>query len=233
MAQGFRVTYQTMAADSDELHKAFDEGLEIATSWLGKSHPFYVNGEARWNKDVAVEHSPIDRDLVIGDFSKGTRQDAKDAVAAAKAFAPEWAGMAWHDRNKIMSSVADLISEHRNELSALLTIEVGKSRLEALGDVEETADLIRYYVHQMEEHHGFDVKMGQLSPNEHTRSVLRPYGVWVVISPFNFPFALAGGPAGGALVAGNCVVFKPASTGQLAGLKLYELMIEGGVPAGA
>jgi 1-pyrroline-5-carboxylate dehydrogenase len=132
-----------------------------------------------------------------------------------------------------MNRVADLISAHRNELSALLTIEVGKSRLEALGDVEETADLIRYYTHQMEEHHGFSVKMGQLSPNEHTRSVLKPFGVWAVISPFNFPMALAGGPAGGALVAGNTVVFKPSHQGYLTGLKLYDLMIEGGVPTGA
>jgi 1-pyrroline-5-carboxylate dehydrogenase len=233
MTQGFRVTYATMAADSDELHKAFDAGLEIATSWLGGSHPFYVDGDARWNKDVEIERSPIDHDLVIGDFSKASRQDAKDAIAAARAFAPEWMNMPWQDRNKIMSRVADLISEHRNELSALLTIEVGKSRLEALGDVEETADLIRYYIHQMEEHDGFSVKMGQLSPNEHTRSVLRPYGVWAVISPFNFPMALAGGPAGGALVAGNCVVFKPSHQGYLTGLKLYELVIEGGVPTAA
>ncbi len=232
-AQGFRVTYATMSADSEELHRGFDEGLKTATSWLGGSHPYYVNGEARWNKDVEIERSPIDSELVIGDFSKATREDAKDAIAAAKAFAPEWMNTPWQDRNKIMSSVADLISEHRNELSALLTIEVGKSRLEALGDVEETADLIRYYIHQMEEHDGFAFKMGQLSPSEHTRSVLRPYGVWAVISPFNFPMALAGGPAGGALVAGNCVVFKPSHQGYLTGLKLYEMMIEGGVPAGA
>jgi 1-pyrroline-5-carboxylate dehydrogenase len=233
MAQRFRVTYQTMAADSEELHKAFDEGLEIATSWLGQSHPFYVDGEARWNKEVDVEHSPIDAELTIGDFSRAGRDDARDAIAAARRFAPEWGSMPWQDRNKIMSAVADLISEHRNELSALLTIEVGKSRLESLGDVEETADLIRYYVHQMEEHEGFSFKMGQLSPNEHTRSVLRPYGVWAVISPFNFPMALAGGPAGGALVAGNCVVFKPSHQGYLSGLKLYDLMIEGGVPTSA
>src|SRR5439155_3906811 len=124
-------------------------------------------GEARWNKDVEVERSPIDSELVIGDFSKASREDAKDAIAAAKAFAPEWMNTPWQHRNKIMSSVADLISEHRNELSALLTIEVGKSRLEALGDVEETADLIRYYIHQMAEHDGFAFKMGQLSPSEH------------------------------------------------------------------
>ncbi len=233
MAEGFRVTYATLSADSDELHTAYEEGLAVARSWFGQDHPFYVNGEARTGEGYDEERSPVDSDIVIGRFARATVQDAKDAIAAAKAFFPEWGGMPWQDRNKVMNQAADLISERRNELSALLSIEVGKSRLEALGDVEETADLIRYYIHQMEEHDGFSFKMGQLSPNEHTRSVLKPYGVWAVISPFNFPMALAGGPAGGALVAGNCVVFKPSHQGYLTGLKLYEAFIDAGVPAGA
>jgi 1-pyrroline-5-carboxylate dehydrogenase len=62
--------------------------------------------------------------------------------------------------------------------------------------------------------------------------VLRPYGVWAVISPFNFPLALAAGPAGGALVAGNTVVFKPASVTPLLGYALYEVMAEAGIPPG-
>ena len=89
--------------------------------------------------------------------------------------------------------------------------EVGKNRLECVGDVEEAADLISYYCDQIEQHGGFVEKMGTLGPGEENVSVLRPYGVWAVISPFNFPLALAAGPAGGALAAGNTVVFKPAS----------------------
>ncbi len=60
--------------------------------------------------------------------------------------------------------------------------------------------------------------------------VLRPFGVWAVISPFNFPMALSGGPSSGALVAGNCVVFKPAHQGALLGYKLYEIYRDAGVP---
>jgi 1-pyrroline-5-carboxylate dehydrogenase len=63
--------------------------------------------------------------------------------------------------------------------------------------------------------------------------VLRPYGVWAVISPFNFPMALSGGPTSGALVAGNAVVLKPSNQGALLGFKLYECLRDGGVPAGA
>src|SRR6266704_1094093 len=68
---------------------------------------------------------------------------------------------------------------------------------------------------------------------EHTRSVLRPYGVWAVISPFNFPMALAAGPSGAALVAGNTVLFKPSPQGSFTGVKLYECLRDAGVPAGA
>jgi 1-pyrroline-5-carboxylate dehydrogenase len=132
-----------------------------------------------------------------------------------------------------MRRAADVISNRVHELAALMAIEVGKSRLEALGDVEETADLIRYYCKQLEDNEGFSFEMGHLSESEHNRSVLRPYGVWGVISPFNFPMALAGGPAGGALVAGNCVVLKPSHQGYFTGLKLHEALRDGGVPTGA
>ena len=114
-----------------------------------------------------------------------------------------------------------------------MAIEVGKTRLEALGDVEESADLIRYYTHQLAEADGFVAPMQRLSPNEETIDVMRPYGVWTVISPFNFPMALVAGPVGAALAAGNTVVSKPSEIGALCGLKVLELFHEAGVPAGA
>jgi 1-pyrroline-5-carboxylate dehydrogenase len=84
----------------------------------------------------------------------------------------------------------------------------------------------------MEQHNGFTTPLGTLGPNEENSSVLRPYGVWAVISPFNFPLALAAGPSGGALVAGNTSVFKPASDTPLLGYKLNEVMVEAGLPPG-
>jgi 1-pyrroline-5-carboxylate dehydrogenase len=233
MAQKVRITYATMTADNPELHAAYEAGIETAKSWLGQKHPFYVNGEARDGESYDEERSPIDRDILIGYFARATRQDTRDAINAAKKFAPKWAATPWQERVEIMRRVADVISERSSEYAALMAMEVGKSRLEALGDVEETADLIRYYCKQMEDNHGFDFTMGSLSEAEHNRSVMRPYGVWAVISPFNFPMALAGGPVGGALVAGNTVVLKPSHQGYFTALKLYEAIRDGGVPAGA
>jgi 1-pyrroline-5-carboxylate dehydrogenase len=222
-----------MSADSADLRERYREGIEAAKAWLGKDHPFYVTGEERAGGGYEEERSPIDGDVLIGRFSQATPSDVDDAVRAAEAAARDWELTPWKDRVEILARAADLISERVYELSAVVAFEVGKNQLEALGEVEEAADLIRYYCHQMEEHEGFSVPLAQLSEVEKTRSVLRPYGVWGVISPFNYPIALSAGPAGGALVAGNPVVLKPSEHGYLIALKLYEIMREAGVPAGA
>ena len=122
----------------------------------------------------------------------------RDAIAAARAAFPGWRDLGWKRRLELIRRAADLISERQFDYAALMSFEVGKNRLEALGDVEETADLLRYYSDGMEKANGFVQPMGSLSPAEHTRSVLKPHGVWGVISPFNFPMALSTGPTAGA-----------------------------------
>ncbi len=228
-----KITYATLRADNEELHEQFEHGAEKARAELGKHHPNFVNGEPRHGEGEFEDRSPIDHELVLGWFAKGTRQDVKDAIRAARDAAPKWAATPWRERVAIMRKAADLISERQFEYAALMVYEVGKNRLEALGDVEETADLIRYYCDQVEANDGFDTPMGNLGDSTvHTRSVLKPHGVFAVISPFNFPMALSGGPSGGALVAGNTVVFKPSSDAPLLGMKLYEALRDAGLPAG-
>ena len=228
--KGFRITYATMSADNEQLHVDYEKGVEVARGWLGQQHPFYVNGEARTGSGYREERSPIDKDVLIGEFAQATREDVRDAVAAAKAYASTWMNTPWQERVRLVERAADLISERRNELAALMAIEVGKNRLEALGDVEESADLLRWNCNEMKHHDGFQTSMQAMgSPGEYY-DVLRPYGVWVVISPFNFPMALAAGPSSGALVAGNCVVFKPSHTGVFTGLKLFEVYRDAGIP---
>ncbi|HZD80487.1 MAG TPA: aldehyde dehydrogenase family protein [Actinomycetota bacterium] len=227
--QGFRITYATMSADNEELHKLYDQGIQTARSWLGQKHPFFVNGEAREGSGYKEARSPIDG-TVIGEFAQATREDVRDAVAAARAAFPEWANRPWQERVAIIRKAADLLTEQRNELASLMAMEVGKNRLEALGDVEESADLLRWNANEIEQNDGFSRPMQSMGSAGEYYDVLRPYGVWAVISPFNFPMALAAGPSSGALVAGNCVVFKPAHMGVFTGLKLYEAYTAAGVP---
>ena len=222
-----------MSADDADLHDGYDRGIEAAGSRLGESHPLMIDGEPRPGGGEHEERSPIDDDVVLGRFAQATEEDVADAVDAARSFAPTWAATPWQERARLLRDAADVISDRRFELAALMTMEVGKNRLEALGDVEESADLIRYYCHEIEDHDGYTKPMNRLSPEEATWDVMRPYGVWAVISPFNFPMALAAGPAGAALVAGNTVVLKPSNAGALMAVKLYEALREAGVPAGA
>ena len=227
-----KITYATLRNDNEPLHAQYDAGLAKARGELGATHGLFIKGEWRPAGKTFEKRSPIDGSLV-GLFASGTKKDVRDAVAAARAAAPDWARTPWLERIAIMRRMADMISERQMELAALMAIEVGKNRLEALGDVEETADLIRYYCDQVQANDGFDRPMGNLGdPTVHTRSVLKPHGVWAVISPFNFPMALSGGPAGGALVAGNAVVYKPSSDAPLCGVKLAEIADLAGLPRG-
>jgi len=227
-----KITYATLRNDNEQLHTSYDAGLAIARGELGKTHGLFIDGRWRPAGETFDKLSPVDGSLV-GRFAKAAREDVREAIAAARAAAPGWARTPWPDRVAIMRRMADLISERQMELAALMGIEVGKNRLEALGDVEETADLIRYYCDQFVANDGFDHPMGNLGDNAvHTRSVLKPHGVWAVISPFNFPMALSGGPAGGALVAGNAVLYKPSSDAPLCGIKLAEVAEAAGLPPG-
>jgi 1-pyrroline-5-carboxylate dehydrogenase len=227
-----KITYATLRNDNEELHRQFDAGREQARALLGGSYRNFVAGQERDGEGTFQKRSPIDGTL-IGTFATGTRGDVQDAIAAARAAFPAWSRRPWQERVALLRRVADLISERLMLIGAVVAMEVGKNRLEALGDVEETADLIRWSCDMVEQNDGFDHPMGDLGdPTVHTRSVLKPYGVWGIISPFNIPFALSGGPSGGALVAGNTVVYKPSSDTPLSGVLLTRVMRDAGIPDG-
>ena len=225
MATQQRITYATMAADPN-LHVEFDAAIERVKGTLGQTYPMYIGGQAITASEQFEDRSPIDTRIVLGKFQQGGREHVKQAIAAAKAAAPAWAATPWQERVRLLKKLCDAIRAKQYDLSALMIYEVGKNRLECLGDVVETADLIEYYCDEFTKNNGYLKPMGTLGPGENNYSVLRPFGVFAVIAPFNFPFALAGGPSGAALVAGNTVVFKPATDTALMGVKFAELCNE-------
>lgn len=227
-----KVTYSSLSSPDPLLHEYFEEDVASAKQNLGKTYPMYINGQWVETKNTFEKRSPIDRDLVIGKFQDATADDVAQAVSAAKKAFPAWRDTPWEERVDILRKAANLISERLFEISAYVSLEIGKNRLEAIGDVEETADLIRYCLQAMEQNNGFDTQLLSESDNHHNRSVLKPYGVWGVISPFNFPAALSGGPVGAALVAGNTVVHKPADDGPMTAYMLAQCFEDAGLPAG-
>jgi acyl-CoA reductase-like NAD-dependent aldehyde dehydrogenase len=232
---GFKLTYSTMFDPPAELHQRFELSLTRIKAALGREHAMFIAGKDVLSKGKFEVRSPIDRDWLLGVFQRGESADVEAAVAAARAAFPAWAATHWQERVRLLRRAARLIEERVYDLGAAMALEVGKNRMESLGEVQETADLIAWYCEQMEANQGYDRILPQdplkayVSRN---RSVLKPYGVWAVIAPFNFPFALAGGPIGAALVAGNTVVFKVASDTAWSGRLLAEVFRDAGLPDG-
>jgi acyl-CoA reductase-like NAD-dependent aldehyde dehydrogenase len=231
----YKLTYSTMFDPPAEMHTRFDEALHAVRAALGQKHALYINGADTHAAAHREKRSPIDRELVLGSFSQATADDAQRAMAAAHASYPSWKATPAAQRIRLLREVARLIEERVYSIGAALALEVGKNRMEALGEVQETADFFTTYCDDFERQHEFDhVLPNDPLPNviSRNRSVMKPYGVWVVITPFNFPFALAGGPVAAALVTGNTVVLKGASDTPWAGRLLADCVRDAGIPAG-
>ena len=227
-----KVTYSTLGSPDPLLHEYFEEDVAALKNNLGQRYQMLINGEWVDGAGSFENRSPINTDWLLGVFARASADQVDQAVAAATAAFPAWRDTPWQERCALLNRVADLISERLFEISAAVSMEIGKNRLEAIGDVEETADLIRYCVDAMRDNAGFDRQLLSESDQHFNRSVLKPYGVWGVIGPFNFPAALTGGPTGAALIAGNTVVLKPAAEGSLTACLIAQCIVDAGVPAG-
>ncbi|MGW8225719.1 MAG: aldehyde dehydrogenase family protein [Anaerolineales bacterium] len=231
----FKLTYATMFNPPEELHTRFEQVLGEVKARLGQEHGMIINGKEHFSSEKFEDRSPSNTEQVLGVFQKGSAQDANDAIAAARGAFPAWSGLDWQERVRLLRKAAEIMDQRTFEIGAVLALEVGKNRMESLGDIAETADLIRYACYQMEKNEGYVVEMGRDPLVGYTAtnfSTLRPYGVWLVISPFNFPAALTGGPSGAALVAGNTIVIKPATDTPWVVRLLAECFRDAGLPDG-
>jgi 1-pyrroline-5-carboxylate dehydrogenase len=231
----FKLTYSTMFNPPEELHTGFDKAVETLKKNLGKEHTMFINGREVKADEKFEDHSPVNTEWVLAKMQKGNAKHASEAVAAARKASPTWSRTPWQKRVELLRKAASLIEERIFELGAAMALEVGKNRMESLGDVQETADLIYYSCEQMEQNNGYIVEMGRdplVGFESRNVSVLRAYGVWLIISPFNFPFALTGGPMGAALAAGNTVIVKPAEDTSWIVRHLIDCFRDSGFPDG-
>ncbi|MGH8026074.1 MAG: aldehyde dehydrogenase family protein [Pseudoxanthomonas sp.] len=236
----YKLTYATMFDPPADLHVRFDAALAGVEAALGATHALHIDGKDCAGADSEQRRSPIDRRRVLGRFALADAAQAGQAMEAAHAAFPGWRTTAMAERVRLLKRVAALIEERVYSIAAALTLEVGKNRMEALGEVQETADFFRHYAEDFERQQGFDHPLPDdplpddplRNTRSRNRSVMRPYGAWVVIAPFNFPFALAGGPVAAALVTGNTVVFKSASDTPWSGRLLADCLRDAGFPAG-
>ncbi len=231
----FKLTYATMFNPPEELHKGFDAAVEKVKKNLGKEYGMIINGKDAFADDKWDDHSPINTEWVLARMQKGNATHAAQAIAAARAAFPKWSHTPWQERVRLVRKAASILEKRILELGAVMSLEVGKNRMESLGDVQESADLMYYSAQMMEENKGFVKPMGKdplIGYDSTNVSVLRPYGVWLIVSPFNFPTALTAGPTGAALTAGNTVVIKPATDTAWIVRMYAECLRDAGFPEG-
>jgi 1-pyrroline-5-carboxylate dehydrogenase len=216
----------------DKLNRLYDEALTRVKNELGKRYPNIINGVDRFYNDTFEDRSPGNLKIVLGIFQKATRIDMLDAITAAKRAFASWRLVNYNDRVSIFLKAANIIVSKKYDLAAWISLENGKNRLEALADVDEAIDFLRYYSEEVLINNGFVTDMSSAFPNEHSKSVLKPYGVWGIITPFNFPLAITVGMTTGALITGNTAILKPASDTPLMAYQFYRILENAGLPKG-
>ncbi len=230
----FQLTYSTMFDPPPALHAQFDAALARMRNQMGQTHPHFIDGADRPAAATHEQRSPIHRDWLLGHFPDASGAEVARAMTAAQRAFHGWRAMAPAARITLLRQVAALIEARVYDISAAVALEVGKNRMEALGEVQETADFFTLYCDDFERQ-GFDHALPDdplTGYRSHNRSVMKPYGVWAVITPFNFPFALAGGPVAAALVTGNTVVLKGATDTPWSGRLLADCLRDAGLPPG-
>jgi RHH-type proline utilization regulon transcriptional repressor/proline dehydrogenase/delta 1-pyrroline-5-carboxylate dehydrogenase len=203
--------------------------LKTVHAQLGQRYNPIINGEAVDTEVTVDSVNPSKPAELVGKLGLASQEQADRAIAAAKAAFPAWAATPAKARGAILRRAAELMEEHRHELNAWMVYEVGKPLGQADPEVSEAIDFCRYYADEMERldgGHAYDY------PGETNRYRYFPRGIAVVISPWNFPLAIATGMTVAALVTGNCTILKPAENSAVIAAKLAEILIEAGMPPG-
>lgn len=215
------------AGKENEFHKLYEEALKEVPKYFGKEYPNLVAGEIL-EKEKIKEISPND-EKQLATFQLSSPETLEKALKLLNSSYKKWYNMGYATRAKIMLDVADKISEQKYFFSALLAYENGKNRTEAMADVDEGIDFLRFYALSMIENNGFARLTGKGYDNEESFSVMKPYGVFAVIPPFNF-YAITVGMVAGPLTVGNAVLLKPSSDIPLSSYLTIKIMHECGVP---
>jgi 1-pyrroline-5-carboxylate dehydrogenase len=215
---------------TEENQKAYLEGLKAVEAYLGQDYDLVIGGESITTEDKIVSINPSNKKEEIGRVSKANRELAEKAMQAAVEAFKTWRKAKPELRADVLFKAAAIIRRRKHEFSALLTKEAGKPWREADADTAEAIDFLEYYARQM-----LLLKDGvpvQSRPNEFNRYDYIPLGVGIIISPWNFPLAIMAGTTVAALVAGNTVLLKPASTTPIVAAKFVEVLEEAGLPKG-
>ncbi len=208
----------------------FVQALTEVKGQLGKTYALYINGQEVTTDDIIDSVNPADPAQVVGKVCQAGTQEIEDAIQAAQAAFLTWREVPARERAIYLVKAAAVMRRRIYEICAWQILEEGKQWRQAYNDVAEAIDFLDYYARQM-----IQLNEPQYlghAPGEVNEYFYQPKGVAAVISPWNFPLAIACGMCSAAIVTGNCVVFKPSNLAPVMGHILLQAFEEVGLPAG-
>ncbi len=210
---------------------AYEAAIKTVRSQLGREHPLRIAGHSASTGKELVSHNPARHGEVVSRHASARPEDAKAAIGAATEAFTSWARLPVIERATVIARAAQILRRRKHEMSAWMTLEVGKTWPEADLDTAEAIDFCEFYAREA-------LRWGGTQPMtpQDTEAVdlsYIPLGVGVVIPPWNFPLAIACGMTCAALVTGNTVVLKPSSDAPAIASVLCDVLFEAGVPEGA
>jgi len=213
-----------------ENRRVFKQGLDEARAELGREYDNRIGSQRTKSAKKFMSNNPARSSEIVGVHQENTAEAAREAIAAAALTFECWRLSKPEKRVEILLRAAAIFRRRKPYFCAWLTLEVGKSFVEADADIGETIDFLEYYGRQQLRLSG-PQPVHQLA-GERDEMVYIPLGVGAVIPPWNFPMAITAGMTAAAIVAGNTVVLKPSSDSPTVAAKLMEVLEEAGLPAG-
>ncbi|BBD06779.1 proline dehydrogenase family protein [Desulfovibrio ferrophilus] len=209
---------------------AFPAAIARIRDSFGTTYPLYINGQDITTTDTMESYNPARTNEVLGHICQAGTEEIEQAIVAAKKALPAWRDTPPAERAEYMMKAAQYMRENIFDMSALQVLEVGKQWDQAYADLGEAIDFLEYYAREMIRL-GKPRRMGH-APGEMSLYQYRPKGIAAVIAPWNFPLAISCGMTAGAIVTGNCVLFKPSGLSSIVGYGLVEAFKAVGLPDG-
>ena len=227
-----RVTYTNIGVDFSKLQAMLDRAIPAYRAKLGAHVSNVIDGNPDEEGRRYSIHSPIDSSLLVATSVEASPSAVGRAIAAAKRAFPAWRALAWEERVAIVERVPACIAARKYDMGIACLFEVGKSRFEAVGEVEESIDIIPFYAAEMRRNAGYVRGLQSSVPGERTTTRLRPFGTFGVIGPFNYPVAVPVNMIAAAVITGNTCVYKPSVGASLTASMILDCFREAGVPEG-
>lgn len=216
----------TKSENKDKMNSA----LEKVAGELGKTYNLHIGGKEVTARETFSSFNPAKADQVIGHFQKAGEKEANDAIDAAVEAYKSWSKTSAEERADYIFKAADIMRERRMEISAWIIYEVGKSWVEADGEIAEAIDFLEFYGQEALRYSGNKPMIPINGEAPYTTYI--PLGVGVIIPPWNFPLAITAGMAVAAIVSGNTIVLKPSSDSPANAYQLVKIFEEVGLPDG-